>query len=125
MPCRRLLAPRRPVGWPRRHLIRDHGILAPQAADRSRIVPAPSFDPPRPAIAPRTLGSRLPWLSLLARVFRLELKCPACGGPLRLIAALTDPGSLRTYLDGVGLDSRPPPIAPARLAAQPELDFAA
>jgi hypothetical protein len=60
-----------------------------------------------------------------ARVFRLELRCPACGGPLQLIAALTDPGSIGTYLDGVGLHSRPPPIAPARLVAQPELDFAA
>jgi hypothetical protein len=61
----------------------------------------------------------------LARVFRLELKCSACGSPLRIIAALTDPDSVRTYLDAVGLDSRPPPIAPARLVAPPELDFAA
>lgn len=60
-----------------------------------------------------------------ARSFHLELRCPACDGPLRLIAALTDPDSIRTYLDGVGLDSRPPPIAPARLGAQPEFDFAA
>jgi hypothetical protein len=42
-----------------------------------------------------------------------------------LIAVLTGSDSVRTSLEGVGLDSRPPPIAPARLAAQPELDFAA
>jgi hypothetical protein len=62
---------------------------------------------------------------LLARVLRRDLTCPTCGSPLQLIAALTDPDSVRTYLDGVGLHSRPPPIAPARLVAEPEFDFAA
>ena len=62
---------------------------------------------------------------MLARGFRLDLKCAACGGPLRIIAALTDPDSIRTYLDGVGLDYRPPPIAPARLVPEPEFDSAA
>jgi hypothetical protein len=51
--------------------------------------------------------------------------CPACGGPMHLIAALIDPHSRRTYLDGVGLDSRLPPIAPARRLPQPNFDFAA
>ena len=102
-----------------------HGVLAPHAADRAQIVPstaaAPSGDAPASGRAP----GRLAWVRLLARVFRLELKCPACGGPLRIIAALTDPDSVRTYLDGVGLDCRPPPIAPARLVAEPEFDFGA
>lgn len=44
---------------------------------------------------------------------------------VRVLAALTDPHSVRTYLGGVGLDSRPPPITPARLAPQPEFGFAA
>lgn len=110
---------------PHRHLIRYHGVLAPHAADRSQIVPAAPSDPPRPATTPRCWGSRRPWLALLAPVFRLDLTCPTCGSPLQLIAALTDPDSVRTYLDGVGLDSRPPPIAPARLVAEPEFDFAA
>ena len=110
---------------PRRHLIRYHGVLAPHAADRARIVPvasaAPAADPPAAGRAP----GRLAWAQLLARVFRLDLKCPACGGPLRIIAARTAPDSIRTYLHGVGLDCRPPPIAPARLVPQPEFDFAA
>ncbi|MEW6756191.1 MAG: IS91 family transposase, partial [Candidatus Latescibacterota bacterium] len=77
------------------------------------------------APTPPTPGSRLPWLALLARVFRIDLTCPRCGGPLRLVAALTDPDAIRTYLDGVGLDSRPPPVAPARRPCQPEFDCAA
>ena len=44
---------------------------------------------------------------------------------MQIIAALTDPDSLRTYLHGVGLDCHPPPIAAARLAPHPRLDFAA
>jgi hypothetical protein len=100
-------------------------MLAPHAADRAHLVPCPPPHPQRAAATPGTCACRLPWASLLARVFRLQLTCPACGGPLRLIAALTDPDSVRTYLDGVGLDSRPPPIAPARLAPHPQFGFAA
>ena len=31
-----------------------------------------------------------------------------------LVAVLTDPGTIRTYLTGVGLAAEPPAIAPAR-----------
>ena len=41
-------------------------------------------------------------------------QCLACGGRMRILAALTEPGSIRTYLKGVGMPARPPPIAPAR-----------
>ena len=52
-------------------------------------------------------------------------KYSECGGPLRMIAALTDPASIRAYLEGVGLPAQPPPIAPARRSQQSELEFAA
>jgi hypothetical protein len=44
---------------------------------------------------------------------------------MRLVAVLTDPAPIRTYLDGVGLDSRPPPITPPCLHPQPEFEYAA
>ena len=63
---------------------------------------------------------------LLARVFALAVTvCPACGGRLRLIAALTDPVSVRRYLHGVGLPTEPPALSPPRTPPQPEWDFAA
>jgi hypothetical protein len=46
---------------------------------------------------------------LLARVFALDVtRCPACGGRRRLIAALTDPASIRRYLHGGELPTQPP-----------------
>jgi hypothetical protein len=115
---------------PRLNLVRYHGILAPNAHDRSQVVPSP----PVPTAAPAPGGSpvplirphRLPWAALLARVFALDVTvCPACGGRLRLIAALTDPASVRRYLQGVGLPTQPPPLIPPRAPPQPAWDFAA
>ena len=115
---------------PRAHLIRYHGVLAPHAADRAQIVPAPTQPDTTPAGAPASTTKphprRLAWVVLLARVFAIDVSiCPRCGGPMRLIAALTDPDSIRTYLSGVGLPAEPPAIAPARPPPQRELDLVA
>ena len=53
---------------------------------------------------------------------RFHLLRAACGGRLRIIAVfLTDPASIRTYLEGVGLPAMPPPRAPP----EPLFEFAA
>ena len=68
---------------------------------------------------------RLSWAHLLARVFRIDVTvCPHCGGTMKIIAALTEPSAIRAYLDGVGLDSHPPPVAPARPQPQTEFEYA-
>ena len=65
-------------------------------------------------------------VQLLARVFEIDVTvCPACGGRMRIIAALTERASIRPYLEGVGLPARPPLIASARPHPQSELDYAA
>ncbi len=115
---------------PRAHLIRYHGVLAPNAADRAQIVPAPTQTDQTPAgttpDATQLRPQRLAWMVLLARVFAIDLSvCPRCGGPMRLIAALTDPDSIRTYLTGVGLPADPPVVAPARPPPQRQLDLVA
>lgn len=43
---------------------------------------------------------------------------------MKIIAALTDGHSIRTYLEGVGLPARPPPVAPARPHPQQAFDYA-
>ena len=112
--------------------LRYHGILAANAHDRRQVVP----DPPRPTAAPAPGDSlapplrphRLTWAALLARVFALDVTvCPDCGGRLRLIAALTEPASIRRYLhlQGVDLPTEPLPLIPPRAPPQQEGDFAA
>ena len=110
---------------PRFHLLRYHGVLAPRARDRDRIVPtqpvAESTAADRAASAP-PCGHRLGWAALLARGLATDLSaCPAGGGRLRIIAALTDPDSIRTYLQGVGPSAGAPPRAPPL----PQFEFAA
>jgi len=119
---------------PRLNLVRYHGVFAPNAADRAQIVPRPEADAegsgegsdPVPAGSPPRRPCRLSWAQLLSRVFHLEVTvCPACGGSMKIIAALTDAPSIRGYLEGVGLPARPPPIAPARPDPQQAFDYAA
>ena len=111
---------------PRFHLLRYHGVLAPWARARERIVPAQPVAEPSAAAdgsaSAASCGHRLRWATLLARVFSSDLsECAACGGRLRIIAARTDPASIRTCLEGVGLPAMPSPRAPP----EPLFEFAA
>ncbi len=111
---------------PRLHLLRYHGVLAPRAWERGRIVPTKPVAEPAAAATPASsapsCAHRLRWAALLARVFSPDLSaCAACGGRLRIIAALTDSASIRTCLEGLGLPAVPPPRAPP----QPQFEFVA
>ncbi len=114
---------------PRLNLVRYHGVLAPNASERKQIVPSPPLTEelglePADLDSPQARAHRLTWACLLSRVFDLDgTLCPACGGRMRLIAALTDEVSIRHYLKGVGLPAYPPPIAPARPPPQRELEL--
>jgi hypothetical protein len=112
---------------PRLNLIRYHGILAPSARDRARIVPGGEDEPEAPSDSTHQVcPHRLSWCQLLARVFSIDVtECPDCGGQMKIIAALTDRASIRSYLEGVGLPARPPPIAQARPTQQSEFEYAA
>jgi hypothetical protein len=59
--------------------------------------------------------SRIAWAKLLARVGEeFPLECPNCGGDIRLIAFITDPGPIRKILTHLGEPLEPPPVSPAR-----------
>jgi hypothetical protein len=109
---------------PRVHTVRYHGVLAPTARWRDRVVPiAPvsageaADQPGRAPNSPsRTAGRRFPWADLLARVFAVDaLRCPRCSGAMRIVAAIRSPEAVRAILACLGQSTRPPPIAPARL----------
>ena len=42
------------------------------------------------------------------------LACPNCGGDIRLIAFITEPGPIRKILTHLGEPLKPPPVSPAR-----------
>jgi hypothetical protein len=52
---------------------------------------------------------------LLARIYEtLPLVCPICQAQMRIIAFITDAGTVRKILDHLGESAQPPRIAPAR-----------
>ena len=108
---------------PRKNLVRYHGCLAPHAKNRDKIVPKK----PDAEELKKTRGSsknRLLWAALLARTFGLNMEiCAHCGGRMRVIAAITDPASIKRYLDGVGLHAEIPQIKPARPPPQLEFEY--
>jgi hypothetical protein len=59
--------------------------------------------------------SRIAWAKLMARVGEeFPLECPTCGGDIRLIAFITEPGPIRKILTHLGEPLEPPPVSPAR-----------
>jgi hypothetical protein len=97
------------VPRPRLHLIRFHGVLAPNAKLRSEIIPST----PEPATESSTdhaqgAPARMSWPRLLKRVFDIDIDhcCPNCGGTLKIIAAIEDPPVI--------VPTRAPPRAPAQ-----------
>ncbi|MEX0670787.1 MAG: hypothetical protein WD060_10070, partial [Pirellulales bacterium] len=63
----------------------------------------------------RTTPRAKAWAKLMAGVGEaFPLECPACGGDIRLIAFITEPGPIRRILTHLGELLQPPPIAPAR-----------
>ena len=107
------------VPRPRLHLIRFHGVLAPNATLRCQIVPGgpdPATNPSEDhdASSPAT-PARLTWAQLLKRVFEIDMgSCPHCGGPVTLIAAIEDPAVIAKILAHLGLPTKAPPRSPAR-----------
>jgi hypothetical protein len=107
---------------PRINLILYHGVLAPHARWRARIV---AYGTPSAAAltiseplddarddAPRSkTPGHWAWANLMRRAFDIDvLACPRCGGRLRLLGTIEDPVAIRAILTelAVSLD-RPPP----------------
>ena len=119
---------------PRKHRHRYHGVFAPNHRLRSAVTAIAIGNvsaPPHPPGEDRGEGagnaggrlesprshdtSRIAWAKLLARIGEhFPLECPACGGDIRLIAFVTEPGPIRTILMHLREPLEPPPLTPAR-----------
>jgi hypothetical protein len=111
------------VPRPRKHTIRFHGILAPAAGFRSKVVPGPLATPvPREHGVREPSPYRLPWADLLKRVFIIDApECRRCHGKMRIVSAVMEMGAVRRILRHFGEITEAPAIAgprapPARLA---------
>ena len=107
---------------PRLHLIRFHGVLAPNAKMRAQVVPQGPVEPAdaaQPAACEANCAHhrpvRMSWARLLKPVFELDLEhCTNCGGELKIIAAILEASVIERILTHLGLQARAPPRAPAR-----------
>jgi len=100
------------VPAPRRHLVRYFGVLSSASPLRWEVVPSPPISLPA---STRILSTssvsparRATWADLLRRVCDVDaLKCPGCGGLLRVLAALTERSSVRAVLPHLASDDEP------------------
>ena len=101
------------VPRPRLHLIRFHGVLAPNAALRAKVVPNQRSTSGEVISASRQ--ARLSWAQLLTRIFAIDMAvCFQCGGPVMHIATIEDPTVIVKILAHLGLPTKAPPRAPAQ-----------
>jgi hypothetical protein len=109
---------------PRINLVLYHGVLAPHAGWRARVVTSGAPPVEAPAASPGTNeeptaappSRQWAWANLMRRAFDIDvLACPRCGGRLRLIATIEDPDAIRAILAAVAvsrtLTDRAPPFA--------------
>jgi len=117
---------------PETNLLICHGVLAPRARWRARVVVYGRRVPePTASTAPRAAGPdgagvkssprAWSWAALMHRAFGIDvLACGHCGGRLRLIATLHDPAVIRKILAHLALchsGQSPGPAPPASGAA--------
>jgi hypothetical protein len=120
---RRLVALLPPPGF---HLTRFHGVFAPNARARPRVVTPPA-EPSQPEPPPLTAPShpkprkgRVPWAELLKHSFGVDvLRCHACGGERRVLAFISQPDHARRLLEHLGLPLSPTDSPPRNTGPPP------
>jgi Putative transposase len=96
---------------PRRPLLAYHGRLAPRSRWRAAIVPKAAAEAARADA--EGVPRRWPWARLLQRVFGFAvLVCDRCGGPRRILDAVTEPHAVRRLLAALGVAAEPAPGRP-------------
>lgn len=107
---------------PRAHLTRFHGVLAPNAKIRSKIVPKKVEAKENQEEKPKS--KRISWAKLLKRVFGIDMeKCDHCGGKMEILAAIMETVVIEKILKHLGRPYKPPDIAPAQYPEQASLEF--
>lgn len=110
---------------PRINLVLYHGVLAPRAAWRARVVPA-RIDEASTASAPEATAHRhgrpanRTWADLMQRSFGFDvLACPHCSGRLTLVALIQAPAVIERILTHLGFPVDVPAMQPSRAPPLP------
>jgi len=113
------------VPKPRVNLTRFHGVFAPNSKYRARVTPgkpgrggqqARPADPQAPTPAERRAA--MTWAQRLKPVFGIDIQtCAPCGGAVRIIACIEDPGVIErilTHLHAQAPEAEAPRRPPCR-----------
>ena len=103
---------------PRANLARYHGVFAPNASLRSKVVIKKKTAAEK---TKKKTSYRLLWARLLKRVFTIEVSKCQCGGTLKLISPIFDTKAIIGILQSLKIECKLPQFAPAR--APPQADF--
>ena len=117
------------VPKPRVNLTRFHGVFAPNSKHRALITPAGKGKGRKQANKEgddRSFAERhmaMSWAQRLKRVFNIDIEtCEKCQGPVRIIACVEDPMTIKQILDHLAAKqtsaqqaARPPGRAPPQL----------
>ncbi len=119
---------------PEVNLVICHGVLAPRAQWRQPVVAYGRIPPDPtdsaggvaalPSLSEGAATQRSPrywtWAALMRRAFDIDvLACPRCGGRLRLIATVDDPGVIQQILAHLRRSGQSPGPAPPAAIATP------
>ncbi len=112
---------------PRINLVLYHGVLAPHAGWRARVVAYGTPPGEAPAVASASANANgdpaaapvsrhWAWADLMRRAFDIDVQaCLRCGGRLRLIGTVEDPDAIRAILAALAASreraDRAPPVA--------------
>jgi putative transposase len=110
------------------HMIRFHGVLAPNSALREQVVESarsyvpPNIEPPEPLQLPLfgglfeqpktdvSLARKKPWAWLLRHVFAIDVSvCPECTGPMKWREVALSADAIQAGLSRAGMSARGPP----------------
>lgn len=100
------------IPQPRIHQVRFHGILAPSATDREKVVPSKADIQIQREMFEKTPAKKKPrlnWAELLRRTFQIDMnECAICGGVVKFIQAVMKRDEILAILAETG-----PPEVPA------------
>lgn len=111
------------VPRPRLHLIRNHGVLAPNATLSGAVIAKPARkDSALAQEHTQSQAARMRWARLLKRVIDMDVERCACCGQLKILVSIEEPVVIVRILTRLGL----PPRAAAHEAARLfSIDYAA